>query len=188
MGAFGKIDELGQSPTIASWEKMYAINHMWIKLQYGSNNFLFVTGVYLQTENKENTIRDEILANIAETYDSLEDKGKVVVLGDFNARIGRKGKLSNNVVLNENGVNMLKWISEHNLQVFNSTDDNKHHTRERKDIYSVIDYILGRDTLKRKFSKVKVVDDYCGSDHRLLMDELNLNVDIKKVSKRTILK
>eukprot|EP00121_Abeoforma_whisleri_P012552 Awhi_evm1s11586 len=77
------------------------------------------------------------MVNVAEAYDSLEDKGRCC-------------------------------------------DEDRHYTRERKDTYSVIDYILSRDTMKRKFSKLKMVDDYCGSDHRLLMAGLSLNADIKR--------
>eukprot|EP00121_Abeoforma_whisleri_P013070 Awhi_evm1s12068 len=116
---------------------------MWIKLQYGLNDFLFIAVVYLPVENKENSIRDEILEDVVKAYDALEEKGKVVVLGDFNARIGRRDKLGKNVNPNNNGANMLSWISEHNFVVFNSTDEDRFYTREKNGVCSVIDYIVG---------------------------------------------
>eukprot|EP00121_Abeoforma_whisleri_P000913 Awhi_evm1s810 len=82
---------------------------MWIKLQYGLNNFLFIAVLCLPVKNKENYNKDYILEDVVKAYDTLEEKKKIGGIWDFNARINiaRRDKIGKNVNPNNNGANML---------------------------------------------------------------------------------
>eukprot|EP00121_Abeoforma_whisleri_P014376 Awhi_evm1s13259 len=107
--------------------------------------------------------------------------------GTRNLEMNDEGKSSEELLENvftRRKVDVL-GVSEHWL-----LGENVHrfYTREKNDVCSVIDYIVGSFPLKDKTSKVRALDDYCGSDFRLLLAELNLNVDLFRTSKKTILK
>eukprot|EP00121_Abeoforma_whisleri_P013529 Awhi_evm2s12481 len=72
----------------------------------------------------------------------------MVVLGNFNVRIGRRDKLGKNVNPNNNGANMLSWISEHNFVVFLSSDEIGS-TQEKK-MVSVLLFSISWKSLKDK--------------------------------------
>lgn len=125
----------------------------------------------------------------------VEDRVRII-MGDFNARVGRQRGGVEDVIgpfgdhfRNEEGVNMIDFCARKRLKIMNGFyqhRDSNIHTRyrwnantEQFDKRSVIDYFLSSD--KRLATDVKVFPGVSlDSDHRLLV--MNMKIAAEKSS------
>ena len=138
---------------------------------------------------------------IEKFYDDLEEaidrknNTHVIVMGDFNAKIGKKGKDENNNwignhgigVRNERGERLLDFAAENRLFITNTLFE-KHTSRywtweSPGGIYkNQIDFILTTD--KTIFQNTEILTQVdIGSDHRLLRGKIKMNKKLTRLKK-----
>ena len=138
---------------------------------------------------------------IEKFYDDLEEaidrknNTHVIVMGDFNAKIGKKGKVENNNwignhgigVRNERGERLLDFAAENRLFITNTLFEkqtSRYWTWESPGgIYkNQIDFILTTD--KTIFQNTEILTQVdIGSDHRLLRGKVKINKKITRLKK-----
>ena len=73
---------------IFPWEKICSDRIVGIQCNFHNKNLLFVLGVYLPSSNAKLEEFQEYFDHLWALYDSLSDRGYVLILGDLNADLG----------------------------------------------------------------------------------------------------
>ena len=129
-------------------------------------------------------------------YDALDSilrkansKDKIVLLGDFNARVGTRRDLWKKVLgphgvgkMNSNGFRLLSLCSQHNLTITNTLFRLKHkyksswmHPRSKK--WHLIDYVIVRRSQLGEVLVTRAMRGAeCWTDHRLILSKMRLRV------------
>ena len=129
----------------------------------------------------------------------MKERGQVVLLGDFNARVGRSSELDDVIGMfgerkcNASGNRMISFLTEVELVICNGREFNveSQWTRARPSLKqkSIIDYIVTDSNLLQVSGSVQVDDTDIGkSDHFLVWMELGRTVKTAKQQKRVIKK
>ena len=124
-------------------------------------------------------------------------KGRVVLLGDFNARVGRSTDVDDVIGMfgeetcNASGNRLISFLNEVELVICNGRKlvSEPEWTRVRPSLQqkSVIDYIVTDMQLMRESGDVQInITDFGASDHFLLWLELGRVTKCCKKQKRTI--
>lgn len=137
------------------------------------------------SEEVKNKFYDDLEAQIA----SVPKSDKLIILGDFNARVGAdhiswKGVIGRHGIgnCNSNGLLLLRLCATYNLLITNTVFrlQNRNKTtwmHPRSKHWHMIDYILVRGTDRQD---VRVTKAMCGADcwtdHRLLISKMNLRI------------
>lgn len=174
---------------------------MWITVKLAGGIYQFVS-VYSPCEGSN-------ADDLEKFYDQLQDivdnnKGKLVLLGDFNARIGNGrvnsgydkvvGKFGEDI-LNSNGRRLLDFCHSHGLAISNSFFKHKwiHRYTYMNDSLghkSIIDYVIVEQDQRQKVRDTRVFRGFTfGSDHffvgsRLSVDKLCENKRKKVVVRK----
>ncbi|MEO9966262.1 MAG: hypothetical protein ABJF11_10765 [Reichenbachiella sp.] len=100
---------------------------VWIKVpgERGAK-YYFLGNIYMPPESK-NTIKDiqRKFGEVAVDVQKYKRQGEVVLVGDFNSRIGKASKLNENigqygeVTNNKNGEEMLKFLKHNEMKTLN---------------------------------------------------------------------
>ena len=86
---------------------------------------LYIGCVYMPTDSTNVFVMDGCYERLKEDVFSFREKGKVVLLGDFNARVGRFAQLDDVVGMfgentcNVSGNRLLSFLNEVELMIFN---------------------------------------------------------------------
>jgi endonuclease/exonuclease/phosphatase family metal-dependent hydrolase len=117
-------------------------------------------------------------------------KDKLIILGDFNARVGSNFKSWSNVLgpygtgkINENGERLLTFCSENNLMITNTIFKQPAcrkgtwiHPRSKQE--HQIDYIITRQSDRADILSTRVMRGAnCNTDHLLLRSKVRLNIN-----------
>ena len=121
------------------------------------------------------------------------DDVKLILLGDFNARVGRDHQTWKGVIgtegigqCNSNGLLLLKKCAEHELQITNTvlrlpTRNKTSWMHPRSKHWHLIDYVIVR---RKDRQYVRVTNTMCGADcwtnHRLVASKLNLRFQLTR--------
>ena len=145
-------------------------------------------GVYAPTLMASSDTIDEFYENLCATISKVPPKDEVVLLGDFNARVGRDFEAWPNCLgkfnvgkVNENGQRLLEFCTRFNLCVANSFFKTKpqhkvswRHPRSKH--WHQLDLVLVR---RSNLNSVKVVRSYhsadCDTDHLLVCGSIKLS-------------
>jgi hypothetical protein len=155
---------------------------MYVKLKYKKYN-VSVFSVYAPTFMASNTDKDKFYGELEEEVRKISRNDLVVILGDFNARVGRKGDDNEwNDVLgnfgvgerNVNGDRLLQFCEMNDLCITNTffrhKNIHKHtwkHPGTKK--WYLIDYILTKKKSISLFKDTRVMRSAdCWTDHSLL--------------------
>uniref|UniRef100_A0A8D9EQY8 Craniofacial development protein 2 n=1 Tax=Cacopsylla melanoneura TaxID=428564 RepID=A0A8D9EQY8_9HEMI len=136
---------------------------------------------YAPTLQSEENTKNEFYAKLNEICDTIPPKNKLIITGDFNARVGEdhetwKGILGKHGTgkLNSNGQLLLEFCAARELKIANTTFYLKRkfkttwqHPRSKE--WHLIDFILVRKQDIKNVIRCRVMRGAdCGTDHRLI--------------------
>lgn len=158
-----------------------------LRLHLDNNNFLNVFSVYAPTLDKSDDIKEQFYEELTQCLDGVNLREGVLLLGDFNARVGRDFEAWPRVIgrhgvgnMNNNGQLLLSFCAQHQLAVTNTMFrlPAKHkntwmHPRSKH--WHLIDYAIVR---QKDISQVLITrvmrGAHCWTDHRLVVTKLRI--------------
>ena len=156
---------------------------IWLRIKIRSGVDLYIGCVYMPTQGNVKQVCNDRFNLLEEDICMFQSKGRVLVLGDFNARVG-KGEDVDDVVgmfgentCNSNGNLLIELLHNCNLMVCNcrtlQSDPQWTRVQSRLGHKSIIDYIITDKALMKASSDVFVDrTDIGSSDHYLVWFEL----------------
>ncbi|KAJ8950887.1 hypothetical protein NQ318_011188 [Aromia moschata] len=139
--------------------------------------------IYGPNEDEKKTVKDEFWEELTTTVE--EAKGKIYILGDINARVGKEDNKFKGIIgrhgeetRNNNGIRLLHFCMNFDLIIANTLFTHKEihkYTREEKGRgeKSIIDYIIVERENKDMITDARVKrGSDIGSDHYLLIGKI----------------
>ena len=173
---------------------------VWMKVRGGrGREALYIGCVYMPTDSNSVSVMDSVYEQLKEDVLSFKQKGRVVLLGDFNARVGKSVDVDDVIGMfgedfcNGNGNRLISLLNEVELVICNGRQvvSEPEWTRVRPSLNqkSVIDYVLADNQLMRESGVVQVDrTDIGASDHYLVWLELGRTTKHSRKGKRVIRK
>jgi hypothetical protein len=175
---------------ISKLECPYSISDRIMKLRVplSCGRHMSVFSVYAPTlQASEDTIMS-FYGALREAITSIPKEEKLLILGDFNARVGRQNEIWNALGkygignINNNGLNLLQLCSEFNLAISNTffRQKEKHkvtwiHPRSKHG--HMIDFIITRRGDLRDVCNVRVLRSAeCDTDHKMVRGKFKLQI------------
>ena len=165
---------------------------MRLPLSHGQK-FATLVSCYDPTMTNPDEIKDKFYEDLNAVIASVPNADKLIILGDFNARVGRDCTTWEGVIgkhgsgnCNSNGLLLLQTCAEHELLITNTIFHLPIRNRTswmhpRSKHWHLIDYIIVR---KRDRQDVRVTKTMCGAecwtDHRLVVSKFKLRVQPKR--------
>ncbi|KAJ4430447.1 hypothetical protein ANN_22663 [Periplaneta americana] len=154
---------------------------------------IILINAHVPTEEKDDRIKDSFYEELEHTFDQLPRYHMKILLGDFNAKVGREdifrptiGKESLHAISSDNGVRLVNFATSKNLIVKSTTFPHKDihkYTWTSPDglTHNQIDHIL---IDKRRHTSIVDIrtfrDADCNSDHYLVIGELRERLSVAK--------
>ncbi|KAK0131440.1 Craniofacial development protein 2 [Merluccius polli] len=129
---------------------------MTLRLPLAKSRFATLVSVYAPTLNSEEGVKDRFYDNLCATLQSIPRNDKIILLGDFNARVGTNHEVWQGVIgrhgvgnMNSSGLRLLSLCSELGLTITNTFFQlrNMHKTswmHPRSKHWQIIDYVIVR--------------------------------------------
>ncbi|PSN55555.1 hypothetical protein C0J52_12130 [Blattella germanica] len=147
----------------------------------GKRHDFIIVNVYGPTEASDDTIKDEFYEELECVFDRLSRYHMKIVLGDFNAKVGREdifrptiGKFSLHEDSNDNGVRLVTFATSKNLIVRSTTFQHKDihkytWTSPDGEMRNQIDHVLVDKRWPSSIIDIRSVRGLdCNSDHQLV--------------------
>ncbi|XP_043496495.1 craniofacial development protein 2-like [Polistes fuscatus] len=152
---------------------------------------LNILSIYAPDENKAKQKREDFYKELERIIESLPPRERVVILGDFNARIGHQPipgirQRFNEQTLNENGKLMIDFCSLNGFRItntfFNHKEQHKYTFSNTRGQRSTIDYILTNSYIPSSgILDVRTLNSAdVGSDHSLLLGKFRIKCQHKR--------
>ena len=97
---------------------------MTLRLQLAKNRFDTFVNVYSPTSDSSDDVKDRLYDTLYSTLQRISQDDKVILLGDFNARVGRNHDIWHGVIghhgvgnMNSSGLRLLSLCSELGLAI-----------------------------------------------------------------------
>lgn len=174
---------------------------MTLQLSLVGGTMAMIISAYAPTLMAEDSVKEEFYQQLDMLLSQIPPNHRILLLGDFNARVGKDHLTWNGVIgkdgignCNDNGRLLLSTCTEHGLTVtntlFRQRDRQKTSWRHpRSAHWHLIDYIIVKQKDKKDVFITKAVtgSDACWTDHRLIMSKINFNIAYKhrKSKKKT---
>lgn len=163
---------------------------LWIKLQ-GNKSICntYLASIYIPTQNISTDKRNEYFNNLLHDICYFKTKGNIILMGDFNARVGRSAVINDNISKfgeerkNRNGNMLIQFLRKNNLYSLNNRNTERtEYTRYDKVTgeRSVLDYIIVDQDMYEHFKYFEVIQEDLLSDHYVLRATLNRCTEIGK--------
>ena len=162
---------------------------MTLRLPIHGNHFATVISAYAPTMTNPVETKDKFYEDLESAIESVPTKDKLIVLGDFNARVGSDHKTWDGVIgrfgvgkCNSNGLLLLRACASHDLLITNTVyrlpvRNRTSWMHPRSKHWHLIDYVIVR---RRDRQDVRVTKAMCGAecwtDHRLILTKLNIRI------------
>ena len=152
-----------------------------------------VISCYAPTLTSEESLKDNFYEQLHQTLSSIHKDDKIILLGDFNARVGREASVWDGVIgrngvgkMNSNGLRLLTLCCEFNLTITNTIFRMKNRYKTswmhpRSKHWHLIDYVIVRKRdLKfvKKTSAIRGAE--CSTDHRLIASDIMWKIRPKR--------
>ncbi|CAB1110306.1 unnamed protein product [Ectocarpus sp. CCAP 1310/34] len=171
---------------------------LWLKIpgERGEKD-LFLGNVYVPPSSKKVASKaQENFGQIGEDVQRFSRKGEVVMVGDFNSRVGKASSRGQAIgqhgedKVNDNGVRMLEFLGSNELMVLNGRRecDKPEFTRQRAvcNEYSILDYILvDRGSTQIPELHISAID-IGSTDHFLIWANIDRSRKIKSKKQRKV--
>lgn len=163
---------------------------MTLRIPLSDGIFMTLISAYAPTLDADEDVKNSFYHQLNAILTKISSKDKILLLGDFNARIGRDNRLWENVMgkqgvgnCNGNGLLLLGLCAEHELFITNTQFrlPNRYKTtwmHPRSKHWHILDYIITRQKDKKDILITKTarnIDD-CWTDHRLLFSRLRISL------------
>lgn len=164
-----------------------------------TGKYLTLVSIYAPTMKNDEEIKEKFYEDLRNTLDKIPRTDKLLLLGDFNARVGKEASNWPKVIgqhgtgkCNSNGLMLLTLCQTYGLTISNTifqmADKYKNtwmHPRSKH--WHMIDYIITKTTDIKDVTITRVMRGAIGdTDHRLVRSKLNLRW--KKIEKRPTMK
>ncbi|XP_068599205.1 uncharacterized protein [Brachionichthys hirsutus] len=151
------------------------------------------------TLDAQDEVKEAFSSDLDKILSEVPKEDKLILLGDFNARVGRnhhlwRGTLGRGGVgnTNSNGLLLLTKCSEHNLAITNTlfrqrTKFKTSWMHPRSKLWHLIDYIIVHSKDRRDVINTRAMTgaDNCWTDHRLIRSVMSIRLMRKRrVQKR----
>ena len=162
---------------------------MTLRLPLSGNKHATIVSAYAPTMTNPDEVKDKFYDDLDNVISATPRTDKLILLGDFNARVGKDHQTWEGVIgpegvgkCNSNGLLLLRKCAEHDLLITNTVFrlPNRNKTswmHPRSKHWHLIDYVIVRRTDRQD---VKVTKTMCGADcwtdHRLVVSKLNLRI------------
>ena len=162
---------------------------MTLRLPLSGNKHATIVSAYAPTMTNPDEVKDKFYDDLDNVISATLCTDKLILLGDFNARVGTDHQTWEGVIgpegvgkCNSNGLLLLRKCAEHDLLITNTVFrlPNRNKTswmHPRPKHWHLIDYVIVRRTDRQD---VKVTKTMCGADcwtdHRLVVSKLNLRI------------
>ncbi|KAJ4947020.1 hypothetical protein JOQ06_009062 [Pogonophryne albipinna] len=132
-----------------------------------------VISAYAPTLDAQDEVKEAFYADLDKTLSEVPKEDKLILLGDFNARVGRnhhlwRGTLGREGVgnTNSNGILLLTKCSEHNLVITNTLFRQKTKFKTswmhpRSKLWHLIDYVIVRSKDRRDVLNTRAMTSAC---------------------------
>ena len=166
---------------------------MKMQLPLGHKKSLTLISAYAPTMTNPEENKDKFYEELDSHISSVPQSDKLILLGDFNARIGTDHQAWHRVIgkhgvgkCNSNGLLMLRLRAMHDLSITNTmfrlpTCNKTSWMHPRSRHWHLIDYVItrARDRQDVRLTKAMFGAD-CWTDHRLIVSRLNLVIQPKR--------
>ena len=162
---------------------------MTLRLPLSGNKHATIVSAYAPTMTNPDEVKDKFYNDLDDIISATPRTDKLILLGDFNARVGTDHQTWEGVIgpegvgkCNSNGLLLLRKCAEHDLLITNTVFrlPNRNKTswmHPRSKHWHLIDYVIVRRTDRQD---VRVTKTMCGADcwtdHRLVVSKLNLRI------------
>ncbi len=158
-----------------------------MKVTLNGNPMTTIIVTYAPTNVTDDDEIESYYNSLTEATKNVPAHNFMVVIGDFNARVGKDyGKFTYHETTNRNGEHLLEYALENNLVITNTTFQKKSSklwTCELPNGYRAqLDYILVRNKWKNSVIDSVVYNSFAsiGSDHRIVSAKLRLSLRANK--------
>ncbi|KAK6983239.1 craniofacial development protein 2, partial [Biomphalaria glabrata] len=168
-----------------------------LPLQNGKKH-IFIVSCYAPTMTNPDDVIAKFYEELNSTLLDIPKTEKLLILGDFNARVGSDHHIWKGVLgklgigqCNSNGLLLLQTCAEHKLLISNtifSLPMRKRtswmHPRSRH--WHLIDYVITRQSDRQDIRVTKsCCEAECGTDHRLIITKLNIRIQPKRRTQKS---
>ena len=166
---------------------------MTLRIQLVKSQHATIISAYAPTLDAEDLVKEEFYSQLDSILSTVPKDDKIILLGDFNARVGRDRELWTGTIgkegvgkVNANGTLLLTKCAEHNLVITNTLFRQKNrykvswqHPRSKQ--WHLIDYIIVRSRDQQDVLLTKAVTgaDECWTDHRLIASTMKIKLRSK---------
>jgi len=180
-------------PKLASLPKGINDRLMSMQIHLHDGKRATLISAYAPTMTNPEDVKDRFYEDLDTLLSSVSNTDKLILLGDFNARVGRDSAAWEGVIgksgvgkCNSNGMRLLEVCSSHDLLITNTIFrlPNRNKTswmHPRSKHWHLIDYIIVR---KKDRQDVRVTKAMCGAecwtDHRLIISKMYLRIRPKR--------
>ena len=162
---------------------------MTLRLLLRGKHFATLISAYAPTMTNPDDVKERFYEDLTATITAVPRADKLIILGDFNARVGTDHKSWEGVLgkngtgsCDSNGTLLLETCAAHELLITNSVFCLPKRNRTswmhpRSKHWHLLDYVIVR---QRDRQDVRVTKAVCGAecwtDHRLLVSKLNIKI------------
>ena len=162
---------------------------MTLRLPLSGNKHTTIVSAYAPTMTNPDEVKDKFYNDLDDVISTTPRKDKLILLGDFNARVGTDHQTWEGVIgpegvgkCNSNGLLLLRKCAEHELLITNTVFrlPNRNKTsliHPRYKHWHLIDCVIVRRADRQDVRVTKTrCDADCWTDHRLVVSKLNLRL------------
>ena len=160
---------------------------MTLRLRLSGKRHATIVSAYAPTMTNPDEVKDKFYDDLDSVISAAPRTDKLILLGDFNARVGTDHQTWEGVIgsvgkCNSNGLLLLRKCAENELLIINTvfrlpTRRKTTWTHPRSKHWHLIDYVIVRrkDRQDVRVTKTMYGAD-CWTDHRLVVSKLNLRI------------
>ena len=162
---------------------------MTLRIPLASKRYATIISAYAPTLMAEEDVKDAFYDLLDQTLSHIHRSDKILLLGDFNARVGSNYAVWNGIIgkhgvgkANSNGTRLLNICSTHDLVVTNTLFQlpNKFKTswkHPRSGHWHLLDYVITRQSDRQDVSICRVMRGAdCWTDHRLIRAIIRMQI------------
>ena len=169
---------------------------MSLRVPLARSSHMTIISAYAPTLDADDVVKDEFYSALTQLLQGVKRQDKLVLLGDFNARVGTDTEVWSGILgshgtgnMNSNGLRLLSLCSEFDLTITNTRFQMKNIYKNtwrhpRSGHWHMIDHIITRRRDFRECLVTRVMRGaQCGTDH--LMQRMTLLASVRPPVRKT---